>query len=535
MYKVFIVDDEMVVRVGLKSFVDWESLGYLFAGEAGNGEDALVACKEIKPDVVLVDLKMPKMDGMEFIKALLLEQPDVKIVILSCVDEFDILQQALRLGIKDYFLKLSFSPEQLAKILKKLKNELDLQSKNQIAAIEKLESLKDVAIARENFFKNLIAVQTDKIPPSSDSQISINSETCKNAFILLISKDLRFEDPAAKVLGSSSRKFTIINLISEILSKDFKCDVMEIKTDIFMAICGSDEEIDFKMVYGNVNEIQNSLLRIMNYSVSIAVNLSCNCCENFYHAYQQCTRALQQKFYEGHKSIIFYDGERDSAEENKNFTPPRDIESKVQHELEYFEFDKAKQIVLDIIDQTAKDRSWAPANFKKYFPEIINSWYRMYRHLNPDFTAGADISNPYLHMEYLDTIGDLRQWFLEYVNSIEILVREWIKTSKVKTEIELAKKYIEDNYNKNININHVAGLVGYNSSYFSHLFKKETGEGFSDYLSRVRLNNAFKLLRETSYNIYQISEMVGYNDVAYFRKQFTHFHHKSPSKCRESE
>jgi len=531
MYKVLIVDDEMIIRVGLKSFIDWESLGYVFAGEAGNSEDALALCRNVEPDVVLTDIKMPKMGGIEFITALLQEQPNVKIVILSCVDEFDTVQQALRLGVKDYFLKLSFSPEQLVVILKKIKNELDLNLKNADISVEKPTSIRDEALARENFYKNLITTQVRQIPLPADSNISINNENCQNVFMLLIGKDYRYEDGKSKSIESPTQKFSLISLISEILSKEFICDVVEIQTDLFMAVCVNCNDYKFDKLYINAVEVRSSLVRIMNYSVSIAVNLCGSCTEDFYGTYQQCLTALQQKFYEGHQSIIFYEENNALTNDNINYTSSDFIESQIQEKLECFEFEDAKQIVFQIIDRTVENRSWVPLEFKRYFPEIVAPWYRIYKHFSQG-TAVRNIINPYKQIELLETIGDIRQWFNEYVQDIEVFVKEKLKSLKVRSEIELAKKYVNENYRTDINIIDVANLVGFNSSYFSHLFKKEIGEGFSDYLKRVRLTNALKLLRETSYSINQISEMVGYTDVAYFRKQFRQHYHKSPSECR---
>ena len=243
--------------------------------------------------------------------------------------------------------------------------------------------------------------------------------------------------------------------------------------------------------------------------------------------------ALQQRFYEGHKSIIFYERNSKASANGTLSSTANEIERKIQEQLEYFEFEQPKQIVLEFLDRTAAEKKWLPMEFRKYFPGLVDPWYRIYKHFNNGCTRQSDITSPYIRMEHFQTISDLRKWFLEYVNNIEVHIKDLLKSSKVRTEIELAKKYIENNYSESININDVASMAGFNSSYFSHLFKKETGEGFLDYLSKVRLSNALKLLKETSYSINQISEMVGYNDVAYFRKQFRKFYHKSPSECRD--
>src|SRR5574344_1298394 len=137
MYSVFIVDDEVIVREGLRSSIDWEHSGFSFAGEAGDGEIALSMIQDIKPDILITDIKMPFMDGLELAQAVKKLQPWIRIIILSGHDEFDFAKKAISIGVEDYILK-PFTLEEMFSCLNKVAQDLDKQ-KQQFSDIEKLK------------------------------------------------------------------------------------------------------------------------------------------------------------------------------------------------------------------------------------------------------------------------------------------------------------------------------------------------------------------------------------------------------------
>ena len=137
MYSVFIVDDEPIVLDGIRSRIDWEANGFTFAGEAGDGEIALSMIHEIKPDILITDIKMPFMDGLQLAQEVKRTQPWIKIIILSGHDEFDYAKKAISIGIQDYILK-PFTPEEITAGLKKAAGEID-RERMQFSDITKMK------------------------------------------------------------------------------------------------------------------------------------------------------------------------------------------------------------------------------------------------------------------------------------------------------------------------------------------------------------------------------------------------------------
>jgi len=151
--KVLIVEDEILVRIGLKMSVDWERHGYQIVGEASDGIEALRLCESLKPDIVLTDIKMPKMNGLEFIKQLNDKYPDIKAVILSNYDEFSYAQEALNLGTVNYVLKVDVNPDELIEILNNIREKY---IKN-IKITGSVNMVKDNSLEKYNLIKSLIS------------------------------------------------------------------------------------------------------------------------------------------------------------------------------------------------------------------------------------------------------------------------------------------------------------------------------------------------------------------------------------------
>lgn len=532
MYKVVIVDDEMIVRTGLKSFIDWENHGFKIVGEARNGEEALKVCEEISPDIILTDIKMPKMEGIDLIKEIKNRWSHIQVIVLTCVNEFDILQQALRLGVKDYFLKLSFDPNQLLDILERVKQNLDLEQQTLSHLNEHItEQTPPMHLwfpLKEDFYRNAVRDQLQKLEP----QVPLNiNESAHRLFI--IKKDCVYHNKEDFLeLKGNLLKSSVINVLEEVLGRECNSDVIEINDNIYVAICQFDNEWDKTSIEQLVLEIQHSLKRFLNYGCSIGISQLGNALENFYMLYSQGVQALNQKFYKGHNSINFYE-EIPSRKENIQELLTTQDEDKLMDELATFQFNQVRMKGLDIIDAILQDGMWRPEDFKTVFLEFIIPWMKLFKQYKGSLKEVIDQQlNPIQDIDSLETLEDIKIWYQDYTNLMEKLIRNATKRLHRRDEIEKAKEYVKNNYHLDINIKDVSKMVGFNSSYFSHLFKKETKLGFSEYLTKVRLQEAQKLLKGSTSTITEIAENVGYNDVAYFRKIFRQHFKKSPSEYR---
>lgn len=532
MYKVLIVDDEMIVRVGLKSFIEWKTYGFTLCGEANNGDEALALCEQLRPHLVLTDIRMPKRDGISFIDQALKRWPGLKIIVLSCVNEFDVLQQALRYGVKDYFLKLSFNPEHLIGILERIREELDQQPASERAAMLAQEApYPEQAVLKENFYR--IAVrdkhQSLKLEPSIKLQI------CKGEHIVML---IRGDHPysrqksAPKLLGHLL-KYSVINIVEEVLVRETPTDAVELNEDCYLVVFNVHDDWNQETSLLLAKEIQQSFLRFLNYSVSIGISKPMNGFCNFYTCYSQSITALEQKFYRGHGLIHFYDDNQAIREPKSALLPSLVKENEIADNLETFSFEKVRSNVLSCLEQVRSDGVWPSGEFKAAFIGWVIPWLQLYKKYGAAVKdAPMQPVSPFEEIHELETLDDLQNWYLDFTIHLEEMIRQAFKGVRERDEIQKAKRYIETNYFRDISIVDVAAHIGLNSTYFSHLFKKENGQGFTDYLTRHRLMEAQRLLKETAKTISEISEEVGYNDVTYFRKIFRQQLQMTPSEYR---
>ena len=154
MFDVLIAEDEMLVRIGLKNSIDWEKLNMRVIADVANGQDAMEVYEREKPDLIITDIKMPVMDGMELISKIREKDTKTKIVILTCYEEFDTVHKAINLGVSGYILKLKMTPSEMEAVLKKVQEELSLEDGKKAGLEEKNPSIG--SISKENLFKNFI-------------------------------------------------------------------------------------------------------------------------------------------------------------------------------------------------------------------------------------------------------------------------------------------------------------------------------------------------------------------------------------------
>ena len=149
MLKILIVDDEALVRAGIRVLLDWEKYGFEIIGEASDGEEAWQAILSLRPDILLTDIRMPKMDGIELLQKIKRHNLSVFSVILSCFDDFDLVREAMKLGARDYIRKLSVTPEAILNILNEIRPQVLTSKENMSSsATVKTEDLKYLLVKK---------------------------------------------------------------------------------------------------------------------------------------------------------------------------------------------------------------------------------------------------------------------------------------------------------------------------------------------------------------------------------------------------
>ncbi|MCM3745912.1 AraC family transcriptional regulator [Paenibacillus pasadenensis] len=389
-------------------------------------------------------------------------------------------------------------------------------------------SYPEQAVLKENFYR--IAVRDKHQWLKAESSVKLR--ICRgNQLIMIIRGDRPYSKPSnAPKLCGHLLKVSVINIVEEVLSGAALADAVELEEDGFLAVLNVNDTWIRETVLLLAKRIQQSLLWFLNYSVSIGISNQMNCFAQFYTCYSQSIAALEQKFYRGPGCVHFYANDQNQLAAKSALLVK---ENEISAELETFAFEKVRSNVIACIERIKSDEACPPGEFKAAFIGWVLPWLQLYKKYGASQKkAPLQPFSPFEQIHELETLDDFLSWYGDFTHHLEKLIRQGFKGLRTRDEIKKAKRYIAAHYAQDISIREVAGQIGLNSAYFSHLFKKEIGQGFTEFLTRHRLTEAQRLLRETAKPIGEISDEVGYNDVTYFRKLFRQQLQMTPSEYR---
>ena len=526
MLKVFLVEDEIIVREGIKNNINWAAEGFAFAGEASDGELAYPLIQKARPDILITDIKMPFMDGLELSRLVRQEMPDIKIIILSGYDEFEYAKEAVHLEVEEYILKPVNSVE-LTNVLTQLKIKLDqeISEKRNVEILQKcyMESL---PLLQANFYSTLVEgrIHVDEIPKYlSDYQISFpgpffccvvihtsSSQVPKDMNPLLLSTSVH--NQAKERLGEKwqAKCFSYIGNTILIAQLENEYEVSEL-TDECDRFCRYAHRIIGAVVTVGIGQVCSNILELSQSYSSAREAVS-------YRVIYGASRAINIKEIapqEMSKSDAVSDSELSELFKMIRLKSAEEITQAVNKYLDHISF-PAKSLQQHHIDVM----------------ELVSALYR--------FSANNDIASEdfsgdmrTLYSRLLDLGPDeLRKWLID----ISISFREKLisaRSRSTKSFVSKAMEYIRNNYaDEELSLDNICEVLGVSNSYFSTIFKKETGNSFIGYLTDYRMDRASRLLIETNEKSYIIAKNVGYTDPNYFSYVFKRRFGVSPSKYR---
>jgi two-component system response regulator YesN len=539
MFKLMIVDDEMLVRMGLKTTIDWPKLGFQIAGEADNGLKALEIARAIRPDLGLTDIRMPKLDGLGLMKALKKELPRTKILILSCYQDFDYVREALQLGALDYIPKLSMQVEELEQVFQRAKAVLEEEAEQERIADagrepERYRSLREM---QGCFFQELLKgalAEPDLAERLVRLKLRLGRAGLYGAVCLLVD-DLRAIRQRNGGTGLALLESPLLNIIDEALENS------GLRGNVFMG-----REGEFGLVFsfaegteaGSIPEelgrfcghLRETIRLYFNLSVSFGIGQVASGLLQLKEIYNQASEAAGYRLYQGKGSVNLFREESFAAE------PLLDAgqEQNLRELLESGRGTEAESLVLGLLDRASSGAVKPPMLLRQELLEVLLAFSRVLKQYGgrldqPPAPPGGD---PMSVSAEVETLGDWKLWFHDFAAWFGHRLNE-LKVQRFGREVSRALEYINRHYATELKLGEIADQIGMNETYFSHLFKKETGANFTDYVNGLRIEKAKQLLRNRTDNIYEIAAAVGYANVSYFSKVFKQIVGISPAEYKK--
>ncbi|MBK5201234.1 MAG: response regulator [Spirochaetaceae bacterium] len=530
-YTIILVDDESLVRRSIKNNTPWSDYGFRVIGEANNGIEALELVEELKPDVVISDIRMPYLDGIGLIKELKRVYPNTIIIILSGYDEFTYAQTAIKYNVKEYILK-PVSKKDFCDLLERTKKNLDDNYKK-INDINKLESQYKMALPllKEKFLVSLLTptkgiIDIELIQKGKSFGYNIN----KGNFIVATLESNKNDSPLIAISMLEACK-EIINRPNTIqLQVDEQ--IVIIFTNDHTGLIDNFIPLFLKQVLRELEKISSYLNKYLKGGVTIGLGNIVSSPSMINQSYKEALVALNYKTYQENQNIIYIN----DVERIQHPTLNKDIMIQRKDEfintLKMGSEDEVKTLVTKFFDEYS---GLNPEGLQSYLLSLLAILANLTISYKTSITQilSENENRSLLHeLATINTVSKAKRWFTD----LSLSVNKSIKGEREQSHIQFvedAKKYIEDHYSeKSLCLESVCDYLGVSTAYFSTTFKKETGKSFVVACNETRINMAKQLMRESNLKNYEISEKIGFSDSNYFSFCFKRVAGISPSKYK---
>lgn len=523
MIRFLIIDDEDIIRRGIRNKILKLIEGAEIVGEAIDGEEALAMTEQLQPDIVITDIKMPKVDGLLYIENSLKFSPNTHFIVVSGYQDFSYAHKALKLGVSDYLLK-PIEDEDLKKAVDTLIERINTKKTHQ----QYLTGLKQKVSNSELLYKNNLCSKLVK-DSLKDTDILDNYGDLKNA--------------------ENYRVCTVrINTDNDYSNHEEEKDIVQLTANIFeenialqfpcLSFKDENSEHSFvAIIYGSytgdnlvttIKKTIETIKNLLNIDLYLGLGNVYSKYENIKDSYMESQIAIMQKLiYETKKIITFEDYTQVMDNEYVLLDNKKKL---LESYLKLGDFKNVVHLIENIFsDISAKKIVYSKAaslSLELMFV-IINTLKisKNYEH--------TDLNSRRIDYFFRDCIT--YEDFHQIVLNRSKQVCEYMKQSEIETGkgiIQEILNRIEVEYYRNIKLIDLADEYYINPSYLSQLFLQQTRKNFKQYLSEVRLKNAKNLLCNTEIPIAKISELVGYSDRGHFSKTFIAFTGVTPAKYR---
>lgn len=491
MYKLLIVEDEEILRNGLITTIDWTKLGFQIVGCGRDGQDGLQKAKQLEVDVVLTDIRMPKMNGLDMARQIKQFDSNIEIVFLSGYDEFSYAKQGLDIGVFNYIMKLNMY-EEIEKVFTKLKKHLDTAMHN-ISEIAELNDIK--------YQNKIIELLEGKSGEWLDGMDKISVIVCylndkngyKNSYEIM--KDYVY------VYLIEDNRYIGVCAGSKIADVMFSAKVMNTARTISPYAVGGNVSISNIAYAASEIPLEVSkaykLLDIAKKKEGRLPNILL------------CRKDLSEHITES-KAVTY--GEIEKQLELKRYTYYSNLSN-----LWFEDAVTARDIYYKDVRKTAE--------------RLALKLQDSLQEVDSEYVEEVDAFIKKVNKSY--SIINVHESFLKMIKPA-LLSLQKINFNQAGAAIEEAVKYINKNYDKQISTKEIADMINLSTPYFSASFKKITGENYSNYLCNIRMEKACELLVTTKLKVYEISHMVGYLDEKHFSKMFSKKYDMTPATYRKT-
>ena len=526
MYRVLIVDDEKMIRMGMKNAIDWKKLGVDDVFTAASGNEALKILKEEGPEIMVTDIQMTEMTGLELIKAARESVPELRVIVLTGFDNFEYARESLRLQVQDFFLKPIDEDDLFNAIEKQIKELKEQENKEQNQARVWRSQGSVVQMRLEQCMRNLVHTKADKEMQLYILQKDFQFDIKQKMSLILLEQGMYTEQQN----DGKFRAMTVKNVCMSMVDSQNRGITFVDDDGTIAIVCFEKDDDD--SVLEQIEELSDVLKDEFEYKPKITVGSAVQGFENLAISYNDARYLLEHE----KKNI------QDITEEDIKVFIVKTVKEKelckkacktlfsyIKNTIYSARVNKAivgDPMAFNTFTKATESYNLSPSAVRRCCFEIASTLIFSYMEVSCEVEEGKlDALSKSLSSAGKEEACEITRMFIEQLIEND--------EEDVHYTISNARHYIDEHLAEDISVSSIAESLYITPNYFSRLFKRITGEGCNEYIVRKRIEKAKSLLETTSIKTGKIAMMVGYRDTNYFSLAFKKHTGKSPTKYRE--
>ena len=530
-YKVILADDEEQILESIRKSIDWEAFGMEVVETFLNGRDVMEFLETQEADILLTDIRMPFMDGLELAKNVREQYPQMKVIIISGYGDFNYAKEAMSYQVADYILK-PVNAKEMGGVLEKVREglEREMMEKQNFQRLEK-QYRENLPFIRENLLNRMTMGDVNRETLNRElenCEISIRNASCWTVVLLQVDRieGQHFEESK---MDETYASVYLCNLVRESCRNLYSYEFFYSRLGQCI-IFGMKAPEQIGRILMRLSGVARESRRVMGVCPAIGVGKIKTDLMEAKESFEEAREALLYRRVWGDGAVMYME----DVEISGNSIVLFEEESR-EALFSACKFGTKEEIcqALKRLRSSLERQDMSHAAYQTWFISVLNAlllFCRQYTGVMEEIFGG----NPDC-MSILNRYGDIHSgfmWLEEKCLSLGVYFTKE-REKKASSIIEIAQKYIQQEFgNPEISLEKVAMEIGLTPSYFSSVFKKETGEAFVEYLTRLRLEEAMRMLKKTDEKIHVISEKTGYSDAGYFSYVFKKKYGVSPLQYR---
>ncbi len=503
--KVMLVDDELLALNHLKNLISWKDQGFEVAAEYTNPVKALRDFESIAPDIIIADICMPVMDGLEFSRKAMELREQVKIILLTSYKEFEYAKKAVEIGVSNYLLKHEFHADKLLEELNKIKAELERQ--RNLGSIALGQFIKDLVEGRRTIAEEACKAYMKRL------------EVGSHFIFMLLQEDLPYPVISYKL----KTDVTVLdeNLVNHINLPDKLVLIHSVMLEnhTWGVLLKTSEHISQRQTWEKVRIAASMLQRLFKkehgQTITIVSSNMFKDLKELPAVYLEAGNAGEHSIYLGREKILrLYDVDTQAVYDNALIKSGMED---VIKSLEMMDEDDTVRHV-DLLFKAVVSDGFNKKGFSLLCEGLVKilDQFRQKKGLSPVFDLWGPDSGC---MDRWYTVKDIGEWFAEeFISTVRDIKSKNIKGFSKK--VQQVVQYLYEHFSEDICLGDLAERFCMSGDYLRHIFKEETGSTVLDFITMLRIDKSKKLLEGGGYKIYEIAEMVGYRTAQYFSQVF---------------